>query len=94
MPTGSCAGFNMVNTANFGEYAGRKSNVRLPFTIVSETLGMPVGVDSRACELISGEVQRKELSPDTGFTASVAAHGAAIWKISHDRVRPLLPGKN
>ncbi len=55
---------------------------------------MPVGVDSRACELISGEVQRKELSPDTGFTASVAAHGAAIWKISHDRVRPLLPGKN
>ena len=88
----SCAGSTLVILLNFGDTPA-EINVRLPYHAF-ETLGMPVGVDSRACELISGEVQRKELSPDTGFTASVAAHGAAIWKISHDRVRPLLPGKN
>jgi len=88
----SCGDYTLVIILNFSDTAA-EIGVNIP-DHAFDVLGIPAGTDPRACELLSGTVQSKTLSPDVEFTASVAAHGAAIWRISNCHRKRTVRRKN
>lgn len=79
----------LVIVANFGDSDDDVSLVipRLAFS----TMNLPEGVDPRAKNMLEGGSEAKIFASTEPFTVRVPAHGAAVWKISSKRIRPLRP---
>lgn len=81
----------LVIAVNFGD---TNSDIKLNIPVHAfECLGLPRGEGIAASELISGLRGIKTLSPDKPFEISVAAHGAAVWKLTAADFAPK-PDKN
>lgn len=77
----------LVVLANFGDHEAQMSVV-IPHDAFKAT-GMPEGVDPRATELLGGRSASKAFASTEPFTATVPAHGAAVWKIAAKRIKPI-----
>ncbi len=77
----------LVVAVNFGE---SDSTLRVNIPVHAfECLGMPQGIDPAAVELLTGTVAPKRLSATEPFEAFVPAHGAAVWKLTAQSMKPL-----
>ncbi len=79
----------LVIVVNFGD-SDSEVAVNIP-RHAFDVLDLPEGCDPVATELISGEKGCKVFASSQPFTCKVPAHGAAIWKISRNRIEPLRP---
>lgn len=76
----------LVIAVNFGD---TNSDIKLNIPHHAfECLGLPQGEGIGASELLSGLRGIKTLSPTEPFEISVAAHGAAVWKITAADLAP------
>lgn len=87
-----CSGDDILLIAvNFSD-SDAEMGINIPAHAFS-FLDLPEGVDQGARELLGGAVEPKNFSSSTPFFTKVRAHGAAIWKLSRNRIespRPLL----
>ena len=79
----------IVVIANFGDTDDDVSLI-LPRHAFA-ALDLPEGTDPKARNLLEGGSEEKTFASTAPFRATVPAHGAAVWKISSDRIKPLRP---
>lgn len=82
-------GETLVIVANFGD---TDDDVRLiiPRHAFME-YNLPEGIDPKARNLLDGGSEPKVFTSTEPFDVHVPAHGAAVWKLVSDRIRPLRP---
>lgn len=76
----------LLIAVNFGDTDDRLS-IRIP-RHAFDILDIPEGTDPEAMELLSGRTEARELTSATPFETIVPAHGAAVWKMSSQRMAP------
>ena len=79
----------IVVIANFGDTDDDVSLI-LPRHAFA-ALDLPEGTDPKARNLLEGGSEEKTFASTAPFRATVPAHGAAVWKTSSDRIKPLRP---
>lgn len=52
---------------------------------------LPEGIDPKVRNLLDGGSEPKVFTSTEPFDVHVPAHGAAVWKLVSDRIRPLRP---
>ncbi len=79
----------LLIVANFGDSRSDVA-VNIPQHAFA-TLDFPEGIDSQACEMLSGEVKSMTLSASEPFRTSVDAHLAVVWKFKRQRITAIRP---
>lgn len=77
----------IVCVVNFGDTDDDVSLILPPHAF--EALNLPQGVDAKAVNLLEGGSEAKTFTSEAPFEVHVPAHGAAVWKLSSRRIKPL-----